>query len=229
MAARARAYRVEGSGSTPSPPVADLSDLRFRGLLDAASWAALPEAVRRRFTKRVGPGDIVVYRGQVVDIRASLAGRVLAQLLRVIGGPLPLVFKPGAAVVTVTEDRVGQGQVWTRCYMRADGFPQTLHSAKRFTGTTGLEEHLGFGIAMALKVTATAEGLRFTSDHYRWRIGPVALTLPRWLEPGQLVIEHRDLGGSAGGPGRFAFSLDLSHPLFGPLMHQLAEFEDPRI
>ncbi len=212
----------------PSAPV-ELMDLRFRALLHAEDWAHLPQAVRDRFSKRVGPGDMVIYRGSVTEIRANLAGRTLAQVLRAIGGPLPLVFQPGPAVVTVTEDRVGRGQVWTRCYMRSDGFPQTLHSAKRFTGPTGLEEHLGFGIAMALRVTAMTKGLRFTSDHYLWRLGPVRLRLPRWMEPGRLRIEHRDLGPvpGAGGRGRFAFSLDLHHPLFGRLIHQVAEFDDP--
>ena len=206
---------------------AELADLRFRALLNGDDWAALPEAVRRRFSKRVGPGDLVVYRGQVTEVHANLAGRILAQVLRLIGGPLPLVYQPGPAAVAVTEDRVGQGQVWTRCYMRPDGFPQTLHSAKRFTGATGLEEHLGFGIVMALRVTAIPSGLRFVSDHYAWRWGPMNLRLPRLLEPGRLVIEHRDLGVGPQGQGRFAFSLNLRHALLGHLMHQVAEFDDP--
>ena len=45
--------------------------------------------------------------------------------------------------------------------------------------------------------------------------------MPRALHPGRMQIEHRDEGN-----GSFAFSLELSHPLFGRLVHQLAIFRD---
>lgn len=93
------------------PNEAELADLRFRALLPAADWAALPAAVRRRFSKRLSPGATVVYRGEVTAVKASLMGHLLAQICRLIGAPLPLVFQPGVSVVTVTEDAVGQGQV----------------------------------------------------------------------------------------------------------------------
>lgn len=230
----ARALTDRASPAKPNKDrTADLLDTRFRALLGPEDWHGLPHAVQQRFSKRVGPGDVVVYLGAVTDVRASRLGRVLAQALRLIGGPLPLVYQPGPAVVTVSEDRMGQGQVWTRSYMRPDGFPQTLHSAKRFSGSTGLEEHLGFGIVMALRVRADNDGLIFTSDHYRWQGGAFAIRLPGWLEPGRLTIVHRDLGPASearpgDGRGRFAFTLELRHPVFGLLMRQRAEFEDPR-
>ena len=130
------------------PQEGALADLRFRALLPAADWAALPLAVRRRFSKRMKGGVTVAYRGEVVAVQAHPMGRLLAHAARLIDGPLPLVFTPGASVVTVTEDAVGQGQVWSRLYVRKDGFPQVVHSAKRFAGPTGLEEHVGGGIGM---------------------------------------------------------------------------------
>lgn len=206
---------------TAPPPVGELADLRFRALLPADDWAALPPAVRRRFSKRLGAGATVAYRGEVRAVESNLAGRCLAQAARLIGGPLPLVFRPGDSVVTVTEDAVGQGQVWTRLYVRPTGFPQVIHSAKRFAGPTGLEEHVGAGVGMALTVTAGGDALTFRSAFYFATVLGFRVRLPRWAEPGALVITHRDLG-----EGRFAFTLALDHPLFGRLVGQDAIFRD---
>ena len=66
-----------------------VGDQRFRALLAEGDWAALPAAVRRRFSKRPGDGSTVVYVGKVLEARMSRAGWLLAQALRLIGGPLP--------------------------------------------------------------------------------------------------------------------------------------------
>ena len=212
--------RIRRDPPTPLPE-ADLVDLRFRALLPEADWNALPAAVRRRFSKRVAHGATVVYRGHVVGVEANPVGRLLAHAARLIGGPLPLVFDPGAGIVTVTEDALGQGQVWSRLYVRRSGFPQVIHSAKRFAGPTGLEEHIGAGVGMALRVKAGEAGLVFRSAFYFVTLFGLRLRLPRWMEPGKLTIEHRDLG-----EGRFAFTLALDHPLFGRLLGQDAVFHD---
>ena len=106
-------------------------------------------------------------------------------------------------------------------YGRRHGFPQVIHSAKRFAGATGLEEYVGRGIGMALRVEPMADGLRFVSDHYFVMIAGKRLRLPRWLAPGRTIVEHHDLGD-----GRFAFDLELRHPLAGRLVAQHAVFED---
>lgn len=203
------------------PPKADLVDLRFRALLRETDWNTLPAAVRRRFSKGVAQGATVVYRGDVVTVEVHPLGRLLAHAARLIGGPLPLVFAPGASLVTVTEDTVGRGQVWTRLYVRKDGFPQVIHSAKRFAGPTGLEEHVGGGVGMALTVAAEEEALVFRSAFYFVTLFGRRLRLPGWMRPGALTIVHRDLG-----EGRFAFTLALDHPLFGRLLGQEAIFRD---
>jgi len=150
-------------------------------------------------------------------------GRLLANVTRIIGAPLPYdessMRQP--AVVVVTEDCVGDGQFWVRQYGRASGFPQVVHSSKRFAGPTGLEEYIGFGIGMALKVEATDDALLFKSDHYFVEIAGFRVKLPKALSPGALVIGHHDLGGAA-----FRFSLHLRNKLFGDLIRQDAEFVD---
>lgn len=209
---------IGGKRRTP----ASLTDLRFRTLLGADAWNGLPETVRIRFGKRLGLGQSANYAGQVVSCRMNLGGWLLAQACRLIGAPLPLERDGGvAAVVSVTEDGASGGQVWTRIYARKRGFPQVIHSAKRFGGPTGLEEYLGGGFGIALAVSADAEGIRFTSDHYFLRLGRLRLRLPAWIGPGRLTIDHSDCGA-----GQFAFTLTLRHRLLGELMHQHSLFAD---
>lgn len=198
------------------------TDLRFRRLIGEAAWAKLPPTVRSRFAKRLGPGKCVVYHGEVLETRHSRLGWWLAQACRLIGAPLPLVSgRRQAALVSVSEHVPSGGQCWTRIYSREGGFPQTINSAKQFFGPTGLEEYLGRGIGMALRVEADTTGLVFCSDHYFLRVGSWRLRIPHWIVPGRTTVTHRDLGD-----GRFAFDLRLDHPLFGALVVQHAEFRD---
>lgn len=199
-----------------------LVDLRFRALIGGKAWEALPLAVRRRFSKRLSGEGVALFRGRVVRTEFSLAGWLFSQALRAIGAPLPLSCDTDVpAVVSVSEDARSGGQIWSRLYGRKRGFPQVIHSAKRFAEPTGLEEYVGRGIGMALKVEAMADGLRFVSDHYFLRLMGTRVRLPRWIEPGQTVVEHHDLGH-----GCFIFSLMLRHPLFGRLVEQHALFRD---
>lgn len=210
----------------PPPAPADLHDLRFRALLGEAGWSRLPQAVRDRFSKRLRPGMAVTYVGEITESRRNGAGQVLAQLCRLIGAPLPLHDDLGvAAVVTVTEDGPAGGQFWTRMYNQAHGFPQVIHSSKRFAGPTGLEEYLGWGFGIALAVSADETALHFHSHGYFLALGParlgLRLRLPAWLAPGALTISHVDQGD-----GGFAFVLDLRHPLLGRMLRQVGLFRE---
>ena len=212
--ARTTAALVEDE---PIPP-----DPRFGALLGPALWARLPAAVRRRFGKRLAPGASVTYAGVIVESRHTRLGTVLAQACRLIGAPLPLSDDIGAAaVVTLTEDGATGGQFWTRIYARTRGFPQVIHSSKRFSGPTGLEEYLGRGFGLALTVSGDETGLRFHGDHYFLALGGLRWRLPRWLEPGALTVGHIDRGD-----GWFAFVLSLRHPLLGELVHQTGLFRE---
>lgn len=199
-----------------------LYDYRFRRLIAPGDWAALPDGVRRRFSKRLSGVRLAIYRGEIVTSERSAVGWLLAQLCRVIGAPLPLSRDSGvAAVVTVGEDS-GGGQCWTRQYARRRGFPQVIHSAKRFAGATGLEEHVGMGVGMTLTVAAHAAGIRFRSADYFWQVGGLRFRLPPWIGPGVLTIDHIDQGD-----GEFLFVLSLRHVWFGEVMHQVGRFRDP--
>ena len=49
------------------------------------------------------------------------------------------------------------------------------------------------------------------------------IALPGWLSPGTCEIRHRDEGSD-----RFNFTLTLSHPRLGRLVHQVAYFKEIR-
>lgn len=220
MAGLSRSRDVEAAASRPTP--APLADLRFRNLLSRADWEALPDSTRKRFSKRLSGGRTAVYAGEVVETRINRAGRIFAQLARLIGGPLPLcsdAHQP--SVVTVTEDPKSGGQNWTRLYARREGFPQVIQSSKCFAGPTGLEECVGGGIGMALTVHQAEGMLQFRSVHYFVRIRGFRLRLPGWITPGALTVTHRDHGD-----GRFAFTLEIVHPHFGQVLYQRAMFRD---
>ncbi len=199
-----------------------LGDDRFRRLVSEADWNTLPVAVRLRFSKRLTGQRVATYSGEIVWTRLSRSGWLLAQLCRLIGAPLPLAASgPAPAAVFVSEDRAKGGQCWTRLYGRRRGYPQLIHSAKSFAGSTGLEEHIGAGFGMALTVRAEADALIFTSDHYFWQAGRLRLRFPRWLAPGTTTVTHQHLGS-----GRFAFDLKLVHPRLGELVNQHGLFRD---
>lgn len=208
------------------PERKSLGDARFRRLLSAIEWAELPEAVRRRFSHRSARGEAQVYAGRIIQTEMTVLGFVLAQLLRLIGAPLPLERgNAGAtAVVSVTERPDGRGQFWTREYVRRSGFPQVIHSTKEFAGETGLEETVGCGVTMSLRLDVRRNALFFLSDRFFLKIGGLRLPIP-----GAAILGHISVGHIDRGEGQFEFTLDVLHPLFGRLVHQRALFADMAI
>jgi Domain of unknown function (DUF4166) len=200
----------------------EIGDLRFAGLMPREEWAALPQPIRRRFSKRVACGESVVYVGEVVDTQLSIAGWIFAQAARLLGGPLPLAnYRGTSAVVSVTEDAASGGQIWTRVYAKRRGFPQVIHSVKQFSGPTGLEEYVGGGVSMTLTVHAENGALVFRSAGYFLRFGRARFALPGWIAPGALTVTHAEEGH-----GRFSFLLEVVHPVFGMVIRQLACFRE---
>jgi hypothetical protein len=199
-----------------------LDDHRFHALLPDADWGRLPVSIWRRFSRRLADGATVVYVGVVDDAHLSRAGWWLAQLARLVGGPLPTSADTGVPmIVAVTEDAASGGQIWTRISGRRHGFPQVIHSSKRFMGPTGLEEYLGFGLSMELRIRVAAGALEFRGTGYAVRIAGLRWRLPQWLSPGDLTVTHSDLGC-----GAFRFRLEIIHPRLGRIVGQSGVFRE---
>ena len=197
-------------------------DGRYRELLGDDGWFRLPRIVRERFEKKLEDGDTRLYRGEVVETTMNLAGRALAHLARAVGGPLPFTANAvGPANVVVTENADLAAQTWTRIYARRGRFPQVITSAKRFHGPTGLEECLGYGLLMRLRLVEERGALVFRSIGYAIEIFGRTIALPDWLGPGRCDVIHRDIGH-----GHFTFTLELHHKVFGQLIRQVAVFKE---
>jgi uncharacterized protein DUF4166 len=220
MLAPTIAFELPGD---PEPqPKSELGDLRFRALMSEAEWASLPPAIRRRFSRRLAGGQTIVYAGEILESWMSRLGWWLAQAARLIGGPLPVTRDAHVpSVVTVTEDIATGGQIWTRLYARRKGFPQVIHSSKRFAGPTGLEEYVGRGIGMTLIAYARDGALVFRSKSYFLQLFGRRWLLPAWLTPGTLYVTHAEVPD-----GKFSFTLQIFHPRFGLLMRQMAMFRE---
>src|SRR4051794_25092878 len=158
--------------SADSFPDYALGDLRFRALLSDDDWQRLPVCTRRRFSKRLADGQTTVYVGTMVKAWFSRLGSLLAHAALLIGGPLPVgrdIEMP--FIVTVTEEMATGGQIWTRICTRRQRFPQVIHSSKRFSGPTGLEEYIGLGISVGLIILVADHSLRFRSAGYFFKVG----------------------------------------------------------
>jgi uncharacterized protein DUF4166 len=186
------------------------------------SWMRLPAPIRRRFSRHLADGERTLYLGEVAATHMTIMGRLIAQLARLVGAPLPLEAggcAPVAVIVTGSE-RLG-GQVWTRIYDRKRGFPQVIQSVKRFGGTTGLEEIVARGVGMRLTLSVHDAALVFRSAGYFIRCLGVRFSLPAWLTPGVIEVIHREESA-----GQFSFSLSVTHLWAGHVIDQIAFFRE---
>ena len=215
--------RAERNRVTRLPKATDGESFenRFADLAGEA-WNELPFPVRRRFSRHLGEGERVIYLGEVAHTRLSRTGWLVAQVARIVGAPLPLERSERMAVsVLVTGcERLG-GQLWTRIYDRAHGFPQVIQSVKRFGGATGLEEMVGCGVGMRLKLSVRERALVFRSAGYFLRCFGIELSLPLWMTPGVIEVVHREESC-----GRFSFSLSVEHAWAGHIIDQVAFFRE---
>jgi Domain of unknown function (DUF4166) len=212
---------TDGTAFTSPRAGAGDAETRFSRLA-GDSWMRLPAPIRRRFSRHLANGQRIVYLGEVAATHMTIVGRLVAQLARLVGAPLPLEAGgcvPVAVIVTGSE-RLG-GQVWTRIYDRARGFPQVIQSVKRFGGTTGLEEIVARGVGMRLKLSVRDRALVFRSAGYFIRCLGVELSLPNWLTPGVIEVVHREESA-----GQFSFSLSVTHLWAGHVIDQRAFFRE---
>lgn len=211
---RAGAVGPRSGGRPGRPALRGISGTRGLGCAARGRAAVPPVPAGGRKTS--------VYASKTTRMERTRLGAVLAHVLRSVGASLPPWRHQGhALVIPVTEDVAGGGQVWARLYARAGGFPQIVHSAKRFAGPAGLEKHVGAGPSIALAVSVDEGAPVFRGAGYHLDLAGRRLRLPAALAPGRLTMWHEDRSG-----GAFVLALTLDHPLLGRLLRQAELYRD---
>jgi hypothetical protein len=193
----------------------------LEGVLGEVAWQRLPRAVQARFGD---PAMAVDYVGEFEIVRASVLGRFIALLCKLIG--TPVVPRTGAHVPAVV--RVGpteRGVVWKREYQWPDRSTCLVRSTKVIGPDGTLVEELPAHLCMPLDVYERSGGLHFVSRGYYFNFGtgrngrPIRIPLPAWLSPGNTHVEHLDEAH-----GWFRFTMTVTHPIFGELFYQTGRF-----
>ncbi len=154
----------------------------------------------------------------------TLVGRLVAQLARLVGAPLPLEASGRVPVTVIVSGSVAPpaAKLWTRIYERARGFPQVIQSVKSFGGATGLEEIVGARRRHAAAAWRSRRCARcFEAPDISFAALGVQLSLPDWLTPGVIEVVHREETG-----GQFSFSLSVTHLWAGLVIDQIAFFRE---
>lgn len=180
------------------------------------NWDKLHPAIRTRFNREPAAGEEIVYEGVMHTVRRSLAGRLFAELTRMIGNPLT-PFQGTDVPMTVTLYKIPgkHGVFWRRTYHFSDRKPYTVTSVKCESKQGEMLECVGGGFGMKLHVFAEEEKLHFTSTRYFWTFLQYRIPLPHLVTPGETRVIHEDLGG-----GDFRFTISMRHPLLGETFFQ---------
>ena len=188
-------------------------------VVGAAAWAGLTPEVRCRFT----PGHPPATYCGALTIRHSWAGALFARLGALLGRPLPL--HAGAdipAEVQVRPDGQG-GVIWERWLHQPGRTTACVRSTKHADRDGGVSERTDRLLGMALDVRVEGEALVFESRFYF--LAPTRsgrrLRIPALLTPGRCRVTH-----TPAGPGRFRFTLTMTHPLLGQTSSQDGIFTD---
>jgi hypothetical protein len=193
----------------------------LRSVLGERAWRRLPLAVRARFGAQHAAVD---YVGSFEIVRASILGRIVASLCRLIG--TPVVPRTGCDVPAIVH--VGpkpDGVAWDREYRWPRCAPCLVRSTKVIDDDGNLVERLPAGLNMPLDVYERDGVLHFVSRGYYFDfVLPfgamrVKCPLPRWLSPGVTHVEHRDEGD-----GWFRFTMTVTHFAFGEMFYQTGRF-----
>jgi hypothetical protein len=192
----------------------------LRDLLGSEAWERLPVAVRRRFNAHAAAVD---YVGSFEIVRASLVGRIIAQLCRLLG--TPVVAHTGRDVpATVHVVPRAHGVQWLRVYHWPHG-NSIVRSTKVIDAQGAMTEELPAGLRMALDVFERGGALHFVSRGYffelpvPFRPAPLRLPLPAVLSPGTTHVEHIDEPN-----GWFRFTMRVRHVLLGEMYYQTGRF-----
>ncbi len=218
-------------------PIFKLSELApsakptgYQTLLGEQAWGRLHPDIQMRFGPKVN--QAVNYAGVMSEVNASLAGRLFAQLCRLIGTPLATqVGKNVPILVKVYPNHKLQGMTWDRFYQFSNNVVNRVKSTKVIRANarnkttdaqpSELVEMVGYGFGMKLDVSEVDGALRFTSSEFFWEFAKFRIKIPDWLSPGKTVVQQKALAD-----GQFEFRLNVEHPILGKVFAQVGVFAE---
>lgn len=206
---------------TGNPPKINIvSKSNYRSLLGEQAWNRLHTAIQKRFTEAACHKP-VTYVGIMEEVSLSFAGKLLAQLCRLIGTPLALhAGKHIPTRVCVYPNKELQGVTWDRYYYFPYKRTNRVKSTKCIRSDLGLVEVVGCGFGMQLTLREQEGALLFESSRFFLQLGKFRVSIPDLLTPGTTTVMQKALDSE-----RFQFSLDVVHPLLGRVFYQLGTFQ----
>jgi len=195
----------------------------YQSLLGNEAWARLHPDIQSRFSSK-NTYRAVVYRGVMQSIHLSLAGKLLAQLCRLIGTPLALYCGKDVPVkVNVYPDNKLKGVTWDRYYYYPAKPTNRIRSTKCILQSSRLIEVIGSGFGMYLNLYEKDSAIVFESTDYFLQIFGIKLPIPHLLTPGKTLVRQRALQ-----EGEFEFTLEVDHPLLGAVFKQSGRFKESK-
>ena len=206
---------------TKLPPNYNLLDkVGYPGLLGQAEWQKLHPMVRKRFSS--DSNKKATYQGVMKEVYLSFAGKVFAQLCRLIGTPLALYSGHNVPMeVHVYDDKDLGGMIWDRYYLYRDNPVNRVKSSKVILPEGILVEMVGYGLGMKLDVSQKDGAIFFESDYFFLQIGDRRIKIPNILTPGKTVVSQSAISDQA-----FEFSLKVTHSVFGVTYRQVGVFSE---
>ncbi len=208
-----------------NPPVLAVETVSpsYEALLGKSAWNRLRPEIRQRFDV-TQKSKSVVYEGVMEEVFLSKAGKVFAQLCRLIGTPLALYSGSNVPItVKVYPDKKTGGITWDRFYYFQHKKVNRVKSTKLIQQNLKLVEIVGYGFGMHLKATEEEGGLHFTSQRFFCQIANIKIPIPHILSPGTTKVSQIALDKE-----NFQFNLTVEHPLLGCVFKQRGIFKEQR-
>ena len=214
-----------------NPPKFDLNQSpqhrsvnEYQQLVGEQAWSRLHPDIQQRFGACVH--QKVTYQGKMSKVYASLAGKVFAQVCRLIGTPLAIATGEDVPMtVKVYPNRKLNGMTWDRFYAFPNKSVNRVKSTKVIQKGVagkpiGLVEMVGYGFGMKLEVSVVNGALQFASSEFFWQVANRKFHIPDWLSPGKTVVQQKALND-----GQFEFRLEVTHAILGKVFEQIGVFK----
>lgn len=192
----------------------------FRDELDA-EWQKLSINIRQRFDHDPLPGTPMFYQGTMSRIECSRVGKWLAWCVQFTGALMPQEGRDIPVNIAVWTETDSTAVFKQRSYQFPCRRKPFLFRSRMLRDAQGrLVEYVGGGFGMYISAHVHAQDLYFEDKGYFFECCGLRLPIPALLGPGKVKLHHRNISSTA-----FAISIDITHPLFGPMYFQQGHFE----